>query len=112
MNTTVLMSGVDYFADDAPINPFMDKDAPIDLMIAAQEHARIREQLEKVGVSVQTVAAPADCQDGVFTANWALVHGDTAILARLPNARKGEEAYARQVLQNLGKTVIELPPEI
>lgn len=112
MNTTILMSGVDFFSDEAPINPFMDKTSPIDLIAAAHEHAQIRAQLEHAGITVLSIPAPKDCQDGVFTANWALVHGDTAILARLPNARKAEESYARTTLQSLGKTVVELPLDI
>lgn len=112
LNATVLMSGVDFFADDQPINPFMDKNAPIDLAIARQEHNGIASALESAGARVVRVEPPVDCQDGVFTANWALVRGDKAVLARLPNARKGEEAYAKQVLEGLGKTVYELPAEI
>ncbi len=63
-------------------------------------------------MSVERVDPPADCQDGVFTANWALVRGDKAVLARLPNARKDEEPYAKQVLESMGKTVYELPADI
>lgn len=112
INQTVLMSGVDFFSDDAPINPFMDAEVAINLDVARREHAAIGAALAAAGVSVVGAEPPADCQDGVFTANWALVRGDLAVLARLPNARKGEEAYARDVLENLGKTVIELPPSV
>jgi N-dimethylarginine dimethylaminohydrolase len=111
-NAHVLMSGVDFFDDDAPINPFMSAETPIDRGVAASEHHAIQAALEAAGVHVTRVAPPADCQDGVFTANWALVRGDKAVLARLPNARKAEEAYARSVLEEMGKTVVELPPAI
>lgn len=106
------MSDTRFFADEAPINPFMDKDTPIDRQQAAHEHDEIRRKLSTAGIGVVRVDAPANCQDGVFTANWALVHGDTAILARLPNARKAEEVYARDILQKLGKTIVELPSDI
>jgi N-dimethylarginine dimethylaminohydrolase len=106
------MSGTSYFADDAPINPFMDKDTPIDLEVAKHEHDAIQAALESVGVTVERVDPPADCQDGVFTANWALVRGDKAVLARLPNARKDEEPYAKRVLEAMGKTVYELPESV
>ncbi|HCR55907.1 TPA: amidinotransferase [Candidatus Saccharibacteria bacterium] len=112
INSTVLMSGVDYFSDEAPINPFMTQHAPINLEKAKQEHDNIQQALESIGINVKRVDPPASCQDGVFTANWALVRGDKAVLARLPNARKAEEAYAKQALEALGKTVYELPPEI
>ena len=103
------MSGVDYFDDDQAINPFMTKVAPIDRAKAQIEHQNIRAALESAGVTVVKVAPPADCQDGVYTANWGLVRGDKAVLASLPNARKAEEAYAAQILAQQGKTVIRLP---
>ena len=37
------------------------------------------------------------------------MRGNKAVLASLPNARKGEEAYAAEVLTQHGKTVIRLP---
>ena len=109
MNTTVLMSGVEWFDDAAAINPFMDADLVIDREKALTEHDAIRSALEQAGVTVVKVDAPEHCQDGVYTANWALVRGDTAVLARLPNARKAEEAYAEHVLTNLGKRVVRVP---
>jgi N-dimethylarginine dimethylaminohydrolase len=106
------MSGVDYFDDAQAINPFMTRSEPINRLVAVRELAAIREALEAAGISVHTVAAPPDCQDGVFTANWALVRSDTAIMSRLPNARKAEESYAAAALEALGKTIIHLPPSI
>jgi len=61
------------------------------------------------GIHVVDTTSPAESQDGVYTANWALVRGDKAVLARLPDVRKAEEAYAREVLQNLGKEVVTVP---
>lgn len=113
LNSTVLMSGVEYFADDQPINPFMDKNAPIDLEEAAREHGEIADALRSAGVAVHHVPAPAGSQDGVFTANWALVRGDKAVMARLPNARKAEEPYAARVLgEQFGKEIVYLPEHL
>lgn len=103
------MSGVEWFDDGAAINPFMDASLVIDREKARAEHDAIRTALEDAGVKVIKVDAPKDCQDGVYTANWALVRGDVAVLARLPGARKAEEAYAEQVLQGLGKKVVHVP---
>lgn len=103
------MSGVKYFDDSAPINPFMAQSRPIDKTSAKSEHKTIQKHLEEAGVTVIKIDAPADCQDGVYTANWALVRGDTAILASLPNARKAEEAYAHKILTGLEKKVIRAP---
>jgi N-dimethylarginine dimethylaminohydrolase len=111
LNKTVLMSGVDYFDDSQPINPFMTRQEPIDREKARAEHDQIRQALESAGVTVIKVDPPAGCQDGVYTANWALVRGSTAVMARLPNARKGEEVYAEHVLMAQGKTIVHVPDE-
>lgn len=103
------MSDIDYFDDGQPINPFMTQEAPIDLAKAKIEHENIRAALESAGVTVIKIKPPIGCQDGVYTANWALVRGDKAVLSSLPNARKGEEDYAEQQLVALGKTVIRVP---
>ena len=112
INQTVLMSGVDYFDDQAAINPFMNKQVPVDRNQAAVEHAAIRTALQEAGVTVIQVKPPADCQDGVYTANWALVRGDKAVMSTLPNARQGEEKYAEQVLRDMGKTIYKVPDGI
>lgn len=109
INKAVLMSGVDYFNAAQAINPYMSKNDAIDLERARREHTAIREALETAGVKVITVPPPQDCQDGVYTANWALVRGNKAIVSRLPDARQGEEPYAKMVLTDLGKEVIEVP---
>jgi N-dimethylarginine dimethylaminohydrolase len=111
INQTVLMSGVDFFDDQQAINPFMNNHIVIDRDFAAEEHRLIREALQEAGVKVVQVPAPPDCQDGVYTANWALVRGNKAVMSRLPNARKAEEAYAAGVLRDLGKEVIVMPKQ-
>jgi N-dimethylarginine dimethylaminohydrolase len=105
------MSGADYFDDSQPINPFMTRAEPIDREKARSEHEQIRASLESAGVTVIKVDPPALCQDGVYTANWALVRGNTAVMARLPNARKGEEVYAEHILMAQGKTIVHVPEE-
>lgn len=109
LNPTVMMSGVEWFDDTAAINPFMDSSVSVNRDNARAEHEAIRAALEAAGVEVIKVEAPAHCQDGVYTANWALVRGETAVLASLPNARKGEEAYAEEYLRSLGKSVLRVP---
>lgn len=109
LNATVLMSGAEHFSDGQAINAYMDKRVPVDRVRAAREHAAIRAALEEAGVRVIGVDPPAGCQDGVYTANWALVRGDRAVLSTLPNARRGEEPYAARVLRELGKEVVRVP---
>ncbi len=108
INQTVLMSDALNFSAEQAINPYYF-DSKTDTVSAEEEHASIKAALIEAGVTVVNVPSPAQSQDGVYTANWALVRGDTAILARLPNVRKAEEAYAKDALIKLGKTVIEVP---
>ena len=112
INKTVLMSGADWFDDAAAINAFMDSRVPIDRAKAQAEHDAIREALQDAGVKVVQVKPPENCQDGVYTANWALVRGNKAVMSRLPNARKGEEPYSAQVLRDLGKEIFTVPGEL
>lgn len=108
INNTILMSDALNFSSEQAINPYYF-DSHTDPSVAQAEHDSIHQALEAAGVKVITVPSPKESQDGVYTANWALVRGNKAILARLPNVRKAEEAYAKEVLTNLGKEVIEVP---
>jgi len=108
INHTVLMSDALHFSAEQAINPYYD-DQHVDLTRAVSEHTAISHALSAAGIAIVSVPSPVDSQDGVYTANWALVRGDTAILARLPEVRRAEEAYARQVLEQLGKKVINAP---
>lgn len=110
-NTTVVMSDARHFSTKQPINPYYSDETP-DIARAEKEHASIRQLLESAGVTIIRVPSPSHSQDGVYTANWALVRGDKAILARLPDARKAEEAHAEAVLKKLGKEVIHVPDSL
>lgn len=112
INTTVLMSGADYFGDHFAINAYMDPRVPVDIVKAKAEHTAIRQALEQAGIKVVQVAPPAGCQDGVYTANWALIRGNKALMSVLPNTRTAEIPYAQKVLQSLGKEIVKLPPGI
>lgn len=109
INTKVLMSGADYFNDGFAINALMDSSNPVDIVKAKQEHDSIKHAMQSIGTEVVQVRPPRDCQDGVYTANWALCRGDTVVMASLPNKRADEEDYAAHVLSNLGKRLIFLP---
>jgi N-dimethylarginine dimethylaminohydrolase len=108
INRTVLMSDALHFSAEQAINPYYG-DPSVDTQKATSEHDAITDALSTAGIVISKVASPVDSQDGVYTANWALVRGDTAVLARLPDVRKAEEQYAKKTLQDLGKTVIEVP---
>ena len=108
INSRVLMSDALYFSNEQPINPYYHIES-IDLIIAQAEHTHIRDMLTHAGVEVVQVPSPVSSQDGVYTANWGLVRGDRAVLARLPKARQAEQPHAKEVLESLGIEVTELP---
>ena len=108
INRTVIMSDAQHFSADQAINPYYD-DQNVDLSKAINEHKAIADALTTAGITITSVPSPINSQDGVYTANWALVRGNKAIVARLPEVRKAEEDYAKRILEQLGKTVIEAP---
>jgi len=111
MNNHILMSDANNFNNDQKINPYYHQEL-VDHGKAIKEHKAIRELLIQAGIKVTSVPSPTDSQDGVYTANWALVRGDKAVLARLPNARKTEEDYAEKILISLGKKVVHVPDNL
>jgi len=108
-NKTVLMSDANYFGDYDAINAHMDSHVPVDVDKAKAEHQSIMQALQSVGVRVIQVPSPKDCQDGVYTANWALCRGNKALLSALPNTRQPETPYAEQILKAQGKEILRLP---
>lgn len=102
------MSDANNFSIEQHINPYYGENK-INNKKAINEHAAIQKLLSDAGIKIIKVPSPINCQDGVYTANWALVRGNKAILASLPNARKAEESYAEKILVNLGKEVIHVP---
>ena len=112
MNQTVLMSGADYFDDKSAINALMNDQISVDIEAAQREHTAIRSALETAGIKVIKIDAPSGCQDGVYTANWALVKNGKALMSKLPNSRKPEEEYALEAIKNQGLEPIILPAKI
>ena len=108
INQTVLMSGPEYFSV-LELNPYSDQNNQPDQSKSLQEFNAIKSALAQAGVEIIKVNAPKDCQDGIYTANWAICRGNKAILANLPNMRQAETPYAQKILQNLGKEIIEVP---
>jgi len=112
INQKVLMSGADYFSDQFAINAYMDSLVPVSVEKAMAEHEQIRKALMEAGIEIVKVDPPSGCQDGVYTANWALCKGNKAVMSRLPNKRKDEEAYAEKCLRDLGMEIIKAPGEL
>ncbi len=111
INQTLLVSGADFFADDHKINPYYSE-TKIDRAKAKREHAALIKCFKRAGIKIIKVDPPADCQDGVYTANWALVRNGIAVMSNLPNARKAEEPYAEHILQEQGIKTVRVPDNL
>lgn len=109
INKTVLMSGADFFDNAAAINAFMDDSVAINRERATEEHFLLRIYLEQAGIGIIQVPPPENCQDGVYTANWAVVRGGDAIMASLPNVRAAEVPHAERALRELGFKIHHVP---
>lgn len=111
INKKVLVSDANNFSVDQPINPhYFFKE--LDKEKAKKEHQAVVSLFKQAGIEVLQVPSPTTSQDGIYTANWALVKNGVAVLARLPNARKSEESYAQQALTNLGIEVVLVPDNL
>ncbi len=110
MKPKVLMSDASNFSVHQAINPYY-KDGSLDQAQAIAEHDKIVKLYKSIGVEVVDVQSPAESQDGVYTANWALVRYKKAVMARLPGVRKAEEEVAEHYLQALGYETIKVPDE-
>lgn len=108
INQKVLVSGARYFSVQE-LNPYSQAGNQPDAAAAAGELAGIIAALKEAGIEVVQVPEPENCQDGVYTANWALCHGNTAVLSYLPNMRRAEQPYAEKVLSDLGFQVVKAP---
>lgn len=111
INKKVLMSGADYFDDRQAINAYMDDRITVDIEKAKSEHLSIQSAFKEAGIEVVTVPPPEACQDGVYTANWALIAGKKAIMSNLPNVRQAESPYAETILRRLGYDIVRLPTQ-
>ncbi len=108
INQKLLLSDCRFFDNQAAINPYYQPGEKINRLKAQKEHQLLETLFKKAGCQIFKTS-PASSQDGVYTANWALVRGKKAVLSRLPPTRKSEELVAKKVLQGLGKTVYQLP---
>ena len=110
INQKVLVSDAKHFALDAHINPYYGA-GELDRVKAEREHAEVTAAFERAGIEVVRVPSPEGSQDGIYTANWALVYGNKAVMARLPEVRKAEETYAEKTLLDLGFEVHRVPED-
>lgn len=108
INTKVLMSGVDYFSVEE-LNPYSNASIQPNLENTKNEYSNLQNLFRQAGIEIISVDSPINCQDGVYTANWALCKGNKAIIANLPNMRTAEIPFAKKALLELGFEIIEPP---
>lgn len=105
------MSGVDYFAVEE-LNPYSSVNNQPSIEAAKEEYLSLQDTFQNAGIEIIKTPAPENCQDGVYTANWALCLGGLALMANLPKMRSQESPYAEEALKNLGYDIKRLPEDI
>jgi N-dimethylarginine dimethylaminohydrolase len=99
----VLMCPPDHYAIQYEINPWMSRSRPCDHKLAVQQWEGLHRLLEQLGVKVFCLTPVAELPDMVFTANAALVLGQTAILSHFRyHQRQGEEPHYERWLSEHG----------
>jgi N-dimethylarginine dimethylaminohydrolase len=92
------------------INPWMSRRRPADHQLAVQQWEDLRTILTDLGAKISLLRAVDGLPDLVFTANAALMFGDTAIVSRFrPEQRRGEEPHDAQWFATHGYRVLQPP---
>jgi N-dimethylarginine dimethylaminohydrolase len=93
-----------HFAVSYSINPWMDPAnwASDEHAVAMRQWAALQDALQQTGAALEHVAPQPGLPDLVFTANAAVVHGGTALLARFRYPeRQGEEPVFAAAFEGL-----------
>jgi N-dimethylarginine dimethylaminohydrolase len=89
----ILMCPPDYYGIEYEINPWMSRSRPSDRDAAKRQWSDLRSVVESAGARISTLEPQPGLPDLVFTANAALVHRATALLAHFRHPqRQSEEA--------------------
>jgi len=100
----------DHFGVEYEINPWMHLERRVDHATAQTQWRALYDAYLARGVTVELAPPVKGLPDMVFSANAALTHGGTAVLARFQHPeRQGEEVHWREVLSGLGQRVLEVP---
>ncbi|MEM8864353.1 MAG: arginine deiminase-related protein [Planctomycetota bacterium] len=106
----ILMCPPDYFGIEYEINPWMDIEVAADHTAAVEQWNALHALLSQAGAEILLQPAVPGLPDLVFTANAALIHRDTAVLARFKHPqRQGETQHDRQWFQANGFDVVDPP---
>ena len=109
----ILMCPPDYFGIEYEINPWMSRERQADHLEAARQWEGLRTLLEEAGAKITLVAPAPKLPDLVFTANAALIFGETAVLSHFRHReRQGEEPHYAAALAAAGFRIAHVPAEM
>ena len=109
----ILMCPPDYFGIEYEINPWMNRARQSDRELAISQWQSLRASLEDAGAKISTLEPIAGLPDLVFTANAAMIYGNTAIMARFRHPeRQGEVAYDEAWLTRHGFSIQHAPEDL
>ncbi len=108
----ILMCPPDHYGIDYEINPWMSRRRPTDRELALLQWHALRRLLEQAGATIWYLPPIRGLPDLVFTANAALIRGETAVLSQFRHPqRRGETPYHQRWLQAHGFRLRYLPDE-
>jgi N-dimethylarginine dimethylaminohydrolase len=109
----ILMCPPDFYGIEYEINPWMNRDRQADRDLAGRQWQALREILERAGATVLTMDPVPGLPDLVFTANAALIHRETAVLAHFrPRERQGEAPHDAAWLAARGFNIGNVPDDV
>lgn len=108
----ILMCPPDYYGIEYEINPWMDRRRQCDHALAVRQWQGLADALAAAGARVSQLRPVAGLPDLVFTANAALIYGNTAILSRFRYPqRRGEMQHNGRWLAEHGFRIRKLCPD-
>lgn len=106
----ILMCPPDFYGIEYEINPWMDRHKQADHALAVAQWQALRGILEEAGARVLLMEPVVGLPDLVFTANAAMIHRHSAVLAQFRHPqRQGEEAHDAAWLAAAGFGIHRLP---
>lgn len=106
----ILMCAPDYYGIEYEINAWMNTERQSDHAEAERQWSQLRLHLESCGATIETLTPQRGLPDLVFTANAALIHRQTAVLAHFRHAqRQGEEPHDEAWLTSHGFAISRVP---
>lgn len=107
---TILMCAPEFYGIEYEINPWMNRERGSDRDRAREQWRKLRDLIVDCGAVVEEMEPVPGLPDLVFTANAAMIHRETAYLARFRHAaRQGETPLDRTWLEARGFRCVELP---